>query len=203
MKIIETRSAPNPRRVRVFLAEKGLSVPYEEIAFSADALKSPEYTRLNRLQKVPVLVLDDGRTISETVAICRYFEELHPNPPLFGTGAFERASVEMWQRRMEWYLLLPTAMAFRHLHPSMATLEVPQVKVWGEANKPRALQMLEIMDEQLAQTEFLCGATFTIADITGMIAVDFMRPARIARPDHLTNVARWHAACAARPSAKA
>jgi glutathione S-transferase len=109
----------------------------------------------------------------------------------------------MWQRRMEFYLLLPTAMAFRHLHPSMAAMEIPQVKEWGEANKPRAVQMLEIMDEHLASHRFLAGDTFSIADITGMIAVDFMRPARIVRPETLIHVTRWHAECAARPSAKA
>ena len=101
MKIIETRSAPNPRRVRIFLAEKGIAVAYEELEFKPETLKSPEFTKINRLQKVPVLVLDDGTTIAETVAICRYFEEVHPTPALFGTGAVQRAQVEMWQRRME------------------------------------------------------------------------------------------------------
>jgi glutathione S-transferase len=155
------------------------------------------------MQKIPVLVLDDGRTISETVAICRYFEELHPTPPLLGMGAFGRAEVEMWQRRAELYLMLPTAMAFRHLHPSMAGVEIPQVTEWGEANKPRALEMLAIMDETLATRRFLCGDDYSIADITALCAVDFMRPARIARPETLTNLARWHAEVSARPSAKA
>jgi glutathione S-transferase len=203
MKIVETRSAPNPRRVRIFLAEKGLDIPYEQIEFSPAALKGPAHTKLDRMQKVPVLVLDDGRTISETVAICRYFEELHPAPALFGTGAFERAQVEMWQRRAELYLLMPTAMAFRHLHPTMVGIEVPQVAAWGEANKPRAIEMLAIMDEVLASRPFLAGDAYSIADITALCAVDFMRPARIQRPDTLANVARWYSAVSARPSAKA
>ncbi len=203
MKIFETRSAPNPRRVRIFLAEKGIAVPFEEIEFKKETLKSEAFTKLNPIQKVPVLVLDDGRTISETVAICRYFEELHPEPALFGKGAYGRAAVEMWQRRMELNLLLPVAQAFRHLHPSMAGLEVPQVPAWGEANKPRALDMLAVLDAALANSEFVAGECYSIADITAMIAVDFMRPARIPRPDTLINVARWYTAVSSRPSVKA
>ncbi len=203
MKIIETRSAPNPRRVRIFLAEKGISVPYEELEFKPERLKSPEFTAVNRLQKVPVLVLDDGTAISETVAICRYFEELNPQPALFGTGPVGRAQVEMWQRRMELGLLMPTAFAFRHLHPSMAGLEVPQVSAWGEANKPRALAMLEVMDEQLAKHAFIAGDQYSIADVTALCAMDFMRAARIQRPESLTNLARWYGEVSSRPSAKA
>jgi glutathione S-transferase len=203
MKIIETRSAPNPRRVRIFLAEKGLTVPFEQIEFTPGALKSPAFTELNAVQKIPVLVLDDGRTLSETVAICRYFEELHPSPALFGTGAFGRAEVEMWQRRVELQLLIPTAMAFRHLHPSMVGVEVPQVAEWGEANKPRALEMLSLMDRTLASRPFLAGDAYSIADITALCAIDFMRPARISRPESLTHITRWYGDVTARPSAKA
>ena len=203
MKIIETRSAPNPRRVRIFLSEKGITVPFEELEFKPETLKSAEFTKINRMQKVPVLVLDDGTAIAETVAICRYFEEIQPMPALFGRGAVERAQVEMWQRRMEQGLLMPTAFAFRHLHPSMAGLEVPQVPVWGEANKGRALDMLHVLDEQLAQHPFVAGDNFSIADITALCAMDFMRPARIKMPESLTHVARWYAAMSSRPSAKA
>lgn len=203
MKIIETRSAPNPRRVRIFLAEKGISVPYEELEFKPEKLKSPEFTAVNRLQKVPVLVLDDGTAIAETVAICRYFEEIQPTPALFGEGPVGRALVEMWQRRMEQGLLMPTAFAFRHLHPAMAHLEVPQVPDWGEANKPRALAMLDVMDEQLAKHAFLAGDSYSIADITALCAMDFMRAARIQRPETLKNVTRWYGDVSSRPSAKA
>lgn len=203
MKIIQTEAAPNPRRVRIFLAEKGVAVPYETIPFDPASLKDPGFSKLNPMQKVPVLVLDDGTAIAETVAICRYFEELHPSPPLFGTGALGKATVEMWHRRMELTLLLPVAQAFRHLHPSMAALEVPQVAAWGEANKPRALATLAVMDEHLASHRYLAGDTFSIADITGYLAVEFMRPARIARPETMVNVTRWHAEVGARPSIKA
>ena len=203
MKILETRSAPNPRRVRIFLAEKGVTVPYEEWDLTKGVLKSAEFTKLNAFQRVPVLVLDDGSTIAETMAICRYFEEINPLPALFGTGAKPRAVIEMWNRRMEIGLLFHVAAAFRHLHPSMATLEVPQIKDWGEINKPRAQETVKMMDEQLGHSRFIAGDSFSVADITALCAVDFMRPARIQRPEGLANVDRWYAEVSTRPSAKA
>jgi glutathione S-transferase len=201
MRILETRTAPNPRRVRIFLAEKGIEVPYENLDLGA--LKTPEFTAKNWFQRVPVLILDDGTAIAETVAICRYFEELQPEPALFGKGAIGRAMVEMWNRRVELGLLFSVASAFRHLHPAMAQLEVPQVPAWGEANKPRALDVLGYLDKELAGRQFIAGDELSIADITALCAVDFMKPARIQRPPELTNVARWHAEMSARPSAKA
>lgn len=203
MKIIEQRTAPNPRRVRIFLAEKGITVPYEQIDMGKGEMKTQEFTRLNRSQRVPVLVLDDGTVIAETVAICRYFEELQPEPRLFGSGAVGIATVEMWNRRMELQLLLHVAQAFRHLHPSMAALEVPQVKEWGEANKPKALEVIRWLDEELAGRRFIAGESYSIADITALVAIDFMRPARIERPEDVPNFDRWHAEVSARPSAKA
>lgn len=203
MKILETRQAPNPRRVRVFLAEKGIEVPFEEYDLMKGELKTPEFTKLNRFQRVPVLLLDDGTAISETVAICRYFEEQKPSPALFGTGALGRALVEMWHRRVELGLFWPVAQAFRHLHPAMAHLEVPQVAAWGEANKSRAVEALEILDDQLANSQFIAGDAYSIADVTALCAVDFMRPARIEMPKNLANVARWHKDVSSRPSAKA
>jgi glutathione S-transferase len=203
MKIIETRQAPNPRRVRIFLAEKGITVPFEEVDLMKGGLKTPEMTRLNPTQRVPILVLDDGTAISETMAICRYFEEMKPEPALFGHSAIGRANVEMWNRRMELGLLGHVSQAFRHTHPAMAHLEVPQVKDWGEANKQKALDALAMLDNQLASNAFVAGDAYTVADITTLVAVDFMRPARIALPETLTHVRRWHAEVSARPSAKA
>jgi glutathione S-transferase len=203
MKILETRAAPNPRRVRIFLAEKGIGVPYEEVDLMKGALKTPQFTELNWFQRVPVLVLDDGTAIAETIAICRYFEETQPEPALFGTGALGRATVEMWQRRIELGLLLCVAQAFRHLHPAMAHLEVPQVAAWGEANKPRALEVLGFMDRELAGRQYVAGDSFSVADITALVAVDFMKPARIQRPPELENLERWHQEVSSRPSAKA
>jgi glutathione S-transferase len=122
---------------------------------------------------------------------------------LFGTGARERAIVEMWNRRMELHLLQCVAQAFRHLHPAMAQLEVPQVSAWGEANKPRVLEMLATMDRELAERPYIAGHAFSVADITALVGVDFMRAARIQRPAELKNLERWHAEVSARPSAKA
>jgi glutathione S-transferase len=150
-----------------------------------------------------VLLLDDGSAIAETVAICRYFEETKPTPALFGSGPEGRARVEMWNRRMELGLLFSVAQAFRHLHPAMANLEVPQVAAWGEANKPRALEVLAFMDEELGKQRFIAGNDYSIADITALVAVDFMKPARIQRPPGLDNLARWYGDVSARPSAKA
>jgi len=203
MKIIETRQAPNPRRVRMFLAEKGITVAYEELDLMKGDLKTPEFTRLNQFQRVPVLLLDDGTAIAETMAICRYFEEVQPEPALLGRGAKGRALVEMWNRRMELGLFFHVAQAFRHTHPAMAHLEVPQVKDWGEANKAKALEVLAILDKQLGDSRFIAGDEFSAADITAVVAVDFMRPARIQRPAELQNLARWYGEVSARPSAKA
>jgi glutathione S-transferase len=203
MKLIQTKAAPNPRRVRIFLAEKGIEVPYQEVDLMQGALKTPEFTTLNPFRRVPVLVLDDGTAIAETMAICRYFEELTPEPRLFGSGPVGVATVEMWNRRMDLGLLLSVAQAFRHLHPAMAKLEVPQVAAWGDANKPRALEILQIMDDQLASRRFLAGEYYSVADITALVAVEFMKPARIERPQGLKNLARWYEDVASRPSAKA
>ena len=203
MKILETRTAPNPRRVRIFLAEKGISVPFEDLDLMQGALKTPEFTQKNWFQRVPVLVLDDGTAISETMAICRYFEELQPEPALFGKGALGRATVEMWSRRMELGLFLGVAQAFRHLHPAMAHLEVPQVPAWGEANKPRVLDVLGFLDRELANRQYIAGDAFSVADITALVSLDFMRPARIQRPPELKSLERWYQEASARPSAKA
>lgn len=203
MKILETRTAPNPRRVRIYLAEKAIAIPFEELDLMKGALKTPEFTSLNKFQRVPVLVLDDGTAIAETVAICRYFEALQPEPPLFGRTPKEIAVVEMWNRRAEIGLLQSVAHAFRHLHPAMAQLEVPQVAAWGEANKPRAIEFLHIFDDALGQTRFVAGDDYSIADITTLVAVDLMRAARIQRPESLKNVARWYDEMQNRPSTKA
>jgi len=203
MKLYDGGKAPNPRRVRVFLAEKSIEVETVPVDMGQMGHKSDEVTALNPLQRLPVLVLDDGTVIAESVAICRYFEELHPEPPLMGTDARDRAIVEMWNRRMELHYLAAVAAAFRHTHPAMKEWEVPQLPEWGEANRPKVLAFLEMLDRELADREFIAGDRYTIADITGMIAFDFMKPARIERPEHLTHVMRWHKAVASRPSAQA
>lgn len=203
MKLYDAARAPNPRRVRIFLAEKGISVPSEPIDLGTLQHKSAAFTALNPLQRVPVLVLDDGTVITESIAICRYFESLHPEPPLFGTTPMEIAMIEMWNRRLELDLYLPISAVFRHLHPAMATMEVPQIAAWGEANKPRILASLGLLDAELADRPYVAGDAYSVADITGLVAVDFMRVTRLSVPDDLANVRRWHASVGGRPSAKA
>ena len=197
---LDAGRAPNPRRVRIFLAEKGVTLPTEAVDLGAQAHKAPAYRAINPMQRLPALVLDDGTVIAESIAICRYIEALHREPPLFGEGALEQALVEMWQRRVEFHLLTVVSHVFRHLHPAMAPLEVPQVAAWGEANKPRALAFLEFLDGELAGRPYVAGPRFTVADITAVVAVDFMKPAKIAVPEDLAALRRWHAEVSARPS---
>src|SRR5262249_54272344 len=151
----------------------------EKIDLGAMEHKSPEFTALNPLQRVPVLVLDDGTVITESIAICRYFEALRPEPPLFGRGALEEAFVEMWNRRLELNLYGPVSAVFRHLNPAMKGME-NQIPEWGEANKPRVLEFLDVLDRDLRERMFVAGDRYTVADITALVAVDFMKPAKIA-----------------------
>lgn len=203
MRIIETRMAPNPRRVSIFLAEKGITVPREQRDLMTGELKERTFSALNPWQRVPVLVLDDGTTISESIAICRYFEALHPEPALFGRSPVEIATIEMWQRRVELGLFMSIAQVLRHLNPKMAPLEVPQVAAWGEANKAKVETELGRLDAHLASNQYLAGGAFSVADITALVAVDFMKAARLRRPVGLDHLARWYAEVSARPSASA
>jgi glutathione S-transferase len=201
MKLYDAGRAPNPRRVRIFLAEKGLPLP-ELVPVDLGKLehRQPEFAALNPWQRTPVLVLDDGTAISETVAICRYFEEKHPEPPLFGTGALERAQVEMWNRRMEIGLMFAIGSAFRHIHPAMAQMEVPQIREWGEANKEKATHEIALLDERLAEAPFVAGSRLTIADITAGTALDMLKIARIDMPAAATHVRNWYEGLKARAS---
>ncbi len=203
MKLYDGGRAPNPRRVRIYLAEKGITVPTEQVDLGAMQQKSAAFTAINPIQRVPVLVLDDGTIIAESMAICRYFEALSPEPSLFGQGAKEIARIEMWNRRIELHLFLPVSHVFRNTHPAMKAMEVPQVPAWAEANKPRIADFLAVLDRDLADNPFVAGDQFTVADITGLVAVDFMKPAKLTVPDELKNVRRWHATVSARPSASA
>jgi glutathione S-transferase len=200
MKILDEKRAPNPRRVRVYLAEKGISVPFEHVDIMTGVAKTAAFTALNPIQRVPVLILDDGTAISETMAICRYFEALHPEPSLFGRTPLEIARIEMWNRRAEFSFFIPVAYVFRHLHPAMAELEKPQIPAWAEANKPLVAQIIGVFDKALAQTRYLAGDTFSVADITAMIAADFMKPARLSIPEEAVNFKRWYDEVRARPS---
>lgn len=203
MRLYDGGRAPNPRRVRIFLAEKGIEIEKQQVDLGALEHKGPAYTALNPLQQVPTLVLDDGTVITESIAICRYFEALQPEPALFGSSGRDAAIVEMWNRRLEQRLLLGVAQVLRHLHPSMKALENPQIAAWGEANKPRVEDFLRLLDRELASRPYAAGDRFSVADITGLVAIDLMKPAKLAVTDEMTNVRRWHADVSARPSATA
>jgi glutathione S-transferase len=203
MKILDEKRAPNPRRVRVFLAEKGIHVPFEQVEIMDGAHKSAEFAKLNPVRRVPVLVLNDGTAISESMAICRYFEAVQPEPSLFGETPIEIALIEMWNRRAELSFFFPVAQYFRHTHPAMAGLEVPQVPAWAEANKPRVDEIIRIFDERLSASPYLAGERFSVADITAMIATDFMKPARLTFPDNTGHFKRWYEEVSSRPSHKA
>ncbi len=203
MKILDEKRSPNPRRVRVFLAEKGIHVPFEQVDIMVSAHKSAEFAQINPIQRVPVLVLNDGTAIAESMAICRYFEAVQPEPALFGRTPIEIGRIEMWNRRAELNFFLPVTQYFRHLHPAMAHLEIPQVPAWGEANKPRVAEIIRVFDERLGDTPYLAGEEFSVADITAMIATDFMKPARLTVPEEALHFRRWYAQVSSRPSHKA
>jgi glutathione S-transferase len=203
MKLYDGGRAPSPRRVRIFLAEKGIDLPKVPVDLAKLEQKSESFRALNPLQRVPVLVLDDDTVITETMAICRYFEALRPEPNLFGHGAIEIAKVEMWNRRIELGLYSAVQAVFRHGHPAMAKMQVPQVAQWAEINKPRVTEFLELLDSELAGREFVAGDRFSVADITGLVAIDFMKPAKLELSEQYRHVRRWHAEISARPSAAA
>jgi glutathione S-transferase len=202
MKIYNSSVAPNPRRVRIFLAEKNIQVPYQGVDLAKAENRQPEFRKINPLATVPVLELDDGTHIAESVAICRYFEELHPEPSLFGVGAKERATVEMWQRRMEFVLLGPIADAFRLQHEFFKG-RIRQCPEYAAIRREDALERLPWLDAELANRHFIAGDKFSIADITAMVALDFGRLSNIRIQPDQTNLTRWHQEVSARPSAKA
>ena len=203
MKLYDSARAPNPRRVRLFLAEKGITVPMVTVDLAAFEHREAGFAQINTLQRTPALELDDGTILTESVAICRYFEAIQPEPPLFGRTPVEQAQVEMWNRRAELELFIPITHVFRHLHPGMAKHEVPQIAEWGEANKPKMMTGLALINDALAHHSFVAGDAFSIADITALCAIDFMKPTRIKVPDEMAHLLRWHAAVSARPSAAA
>ncbi len=193
-----TSSAPNPRRVLAFLAEKGVKVEVVELDMGKREHYAPDYVARAGAPVIPAMELEDGTFLTESVAICRYIEALHPEPNLLGADPLEIAQVEMWQRRVEFGLLLPVGFVFRHSHPSMKDLE-DQVPEWAESNRPRVMRGLEMLDRRLSTAPFVAGERFTIADITAWLALDFMRVTRIRPPEELESLRRWQAKLADRP----
>jgi glutathione S-transferase len=202
MKLYDYRRAPNPRRVRIFLAEKGVSVPLERVDIARRENRMPPFLAKNPFGTIPVLELDDGTYISESVAICRYFEEEHPDPPLFGVGSRERAEVEMWNRRIELILLNAISMVWIHGSPLTAAL-LKQIEANVEPNRKRAARFFEELDQQFGKQRFVAGERYSIADISTLVAIDFGKIVEIAPQAELENVARWYRDVSERPSATA
>jgi glutathione S-transferase len=196
------KPAPNPRRVRMFLAEKGIDLAETPVDLATREHKSPEYREKNSLGQVPTLELGDGTTISETVAICRYFEETQPEPPLFGKTAFEKATIDMWVRRVEFMIMTPVGMFWRHAHPYTAAL-LTQHKEFGESNRETVAGGMRWMDRELADKPFVAGETYSMADICLLSTIDFANWIGLEIPDDCANLKAWHARVTARPSANA
>lgn len=195
--------APNPRRVRIYLAEKGISVPTKELSIIKGEHKAAEFTAKYAPGQLPVLELDDGRVIGESVAICRYFEALHPERPLFGTDALSVAEIDMWIRRVEFTLMNPVGQVWMHTHPFTARVVVPQFTEFGESNRPKALAAMKRFDEILTDRPFLAGDAYSAADIILLTTIDFANFIGLPMPDDVPALTDWHARMSARPSAQA
>lgn len=202
MKLYQTTQAPNARRVRMFIHEKGISVEKVELNLQeGDNLKN-EFLDKNPFAKVPVLELDDGSLISESIAICRYFEEIQPSPALFGATALEKAQIEMWQRRAELHFLMPTGMAFQHCSGYFKDRMTPN-QAWGEDCIKSAYKFLKLVDVHLSDNDYLAGDQFSIADITMLCALDFGRVIEIRLNEKHAAIKRWYEKVSSRASASA
>jgi glutathione S-transferase len=194
--------APNPRRVRIFLAEKGIDLPETRVDLAKREHKGAEHLARNSLGQVPTLELDDGETISETTAICRYFEEEQPEPSLFGRTAIDKARVDMWVRRVEFQLTAPVSAYWRHFHPRTAAL-LTQYKDFGESNAGAYARAQQWLDTDLGDRPFLAGDAFSMADICALCTVDFAAWIGLPVDPELGRFAGWHERVSARPSASA
>ena len=197
------RPAPNPRRVRMFAAEKGIDLPLQPVSLMAREHKSAEHLARNPLGQTPVLELDDGTIISESVAICRYLEAIHPDVPLFGVSPLEIAHIEMWIRRSEFTLGAPVRNYWVNVHPFTANVVPERFEDFGNANVPHAMAAMAIFDAALANSHFIVGDRISMADIVLLSTLDFAAFIGLAMPEGLTNLRRWHVEMSARPSASA
>jgi glutathione S-transferase len=202
MKLYDYTRAPNPRRVRIFLAEKGITVPTEQLDLFTGANRTPEALQRNPYGGLPVLELDEGACIAESVAICRYFEELHPEPRLFGVDAKDRAIVEMWNRRMELVLFGHIGRYFQHTSEIFKT-RIKQMPEVAEAAREAAVGQMRMLDGLIGARRFIAGERYTIADITALVAFGLGAVVGLTIDPGLANLTRWHGEVAARPSAKA
>jgi glutathione S-transferase len=210
MKLYSWDIAPNPRRVRIYLAEKGIEVPTEDVGVPGKPFLKPDFLARFPHRRVPLLVLDDGTSIGEAMAICRYFEALHPDPPLMGRNPKEAAIVDMWERLAEWEGLQAVSEYFRNAKRSFAgralagsTEPVEQIPALSERGRQRVTAFYEKFDFQLKGRAYLAGEAFSVADITALCALDFAVFCGLPVPESCPELARWHKAVAGRPSAAA
>lgn len=204
MKLYVSARAPNPRRVQMFIAEKGITGIEEVLVdINAQEHKREAFRDKSPLARIPVLVLDDGRALGESRAICTYLEGLHPEPNLMGETAEERAFIEMTDRRIEWHLMLPLAQAIRHQHPGLAVLEQPQFPAFGASQQAKGLETAAWLDAELQHRAWVAGDRFTIADITAFCTVEFARLLKFKPADAgLHALQAWRDRVAARPGAQ-
>jgi len=208
MKLYDYATAPSPRRVTMFLAEKGIDVPRVPVDLRAGEQFSPAFRAVNPDCTVPVLELDDGTRLTDAIAICRYFEAIHPEPRLMGASAKEQAVIEMVQRQMERDGFYAVMEAFRNSTPAFKTRAIPgaddypQIPALAERGRARVARFMETLDARLAESAFVAGDAFTIADITAYLSVEFAKWVKIQIPESSAALRRWHEAVSQRPSAK-
>ena len=200
MKLYDTPRAPNPRRVRLFMIEKGITdVEIVPVSLLEGAHKQPDYLAKAGLPNVPMLEMDDGTCITESLAICRYLESLYPEPNLMGRDPRETAIIEMWTRRVEMMVATPLMMAVRHTHPALAVLEKQNPAV-GESNVESGTRALKLIDRRLAESPWIAADRLTIADIVAFASIDFARMIRFKPPEEMIHLGRWMEAMNARES---
>lgn len=209
MKLYDCSEAPSPRRVRMFLAEKGIELPTVQVDLRAGEHRAPAFLAVNPEGVLPWLELDDGSGIGESMAICRYFEALQPEPPLFGRSPLQQAAVEHWSRRAELEGYLAAAEAFRNASPAFAgrglpgSLDWPQIPALAERGRARVAHFHSLMDRRLRQVPWLAGGFFSVADITAAVSIQLAGWSGLPIPAHCPALARWQRALDARPSAAA
>ena len=194
--------APNPRRVRIFLAEKGIELPETPVDLMTREHKSDAFRAKNALGQIPTLELDDGTCISETVAICRYFDEIQPDPPMFGTTPVEKALVDMWVRRAEFAMMAPVSQYWRHAHPRTAGL-LTQFKDFGESNAETYEGAQRLLDGELKGRTWLAGDSYSMADICLLTTVDFAKWIGLPLEPENEHLLAWHGRAAGRPTSRA
>jgi glutathione S-transferase len=202
MKIYDTKTAPTPRRVRIFLAEKGIDIEYVQVDLGKAENLSKEMRAKNPIGKVPILELDDGTCIGESDAICTYFEALQPDPWLMGKSPLEKATIAMWQRQIEFCLFMQVGMCFQHSTGHFKDRMTP-VPEYGKEAGINASKYLRVLEKRLADNEYMAGDKFSIADITATCAIDFARVMDIRISDEQSNLQSWFTRMQKRPSYKA